>query len=131
VDNYTEKDRNDSGLQMRMDVDDRTSMTTDVGLGTSYAISTGWGVLVPQARVEWEHEFDQDAQNLATVYVLDASQNRFNLEGDDPDRDYFNVGAGISAIFAHGMMAFVNYEGLVGYDDLSRHRVTAGLRMEF
>jgi outer membrane autotransporter protein len=131
VDDYTEKDTSSSGLQMGVELDERTSVTTDFGISASYAIGMGWGVLVPQARVEWEHEYDQDAQTITTLYVLDANQNRFALKGDNPDRDYFNVGAGISAIFPHGWTGFVNYTGLVGYEDLSRHQVTAGVRVEF
>jgi outer membrane autotransporter protein len=130
IDDYTEKDASNSGLQMRIDVDNRTSVTTNLGIGASYAMSTSWGVLVPQARAEWEHEFDQDAQDITSLYVLDADQNSFSLEGDDPDRDYFNIGAGVSAIFPNGWMGFVDYEGLLGYEDLSRHRVTLGLRVE-
>ncbi|MFC1773246.1 autotransporter outer membrane beta-barrel domain-containing protein [Pseudomonadota bacterium] len=130
VDDYTENDTNNSGLEMRIDVDDRTSVTTDLGIGVSYAVSTSWGVLVPQARVEWEHEFDQDAQDITSLYVLDADRNQFSLEGDNPDRDYFNLGAGVSAIFPNGWMGFIDYEGLAGYEDLSRHRVTVGLRIE-
>ena len=131
IDSYTEKDLNGSGLQMRIDGDDRTSVTTTAGIRASYAVSMDWGVLLPQVHAEYEHEFDQDAQQSTTSYVLDADKNKFSLEGDDPERNYFNLGAGVVAIMPNGWSAFLNYTGLVGYDDLKRHQLTAGLRMEF
>ena len=130
IDNYTEKDPTNSGLQMRVNVDSRTSVTTDLGVSASYAKSTGWGVLVPHVRAEWEHEFEDDAQDTSSFYQLDANRNLYDLEGESPDTDYFNLGAGVSAIFPNGWMGFVDYEGLVGYEELSKHRLTVGLRVE-
>ncbi|NOR40673.1 MAG: autotransporter domain-containing protein [Gammaproteobacteria bacterium] len=131
IDSYTEKDLNGSGLNMKVDDNTRDSLTTALGIRASYAYNMEWGVLVPQAHFEYEHEFDEDAQKSTSTYVLDASRNRYTIDGDDPDRDYFNAGAGVVAIFPNSWMAFLNYDGLIGYDDIDRHQVTAGIRREF
>jgi uncharacterized protein with beta-barrel porin domain len=131
IDSYVEKDKNGSGLNMKVDSDDRKSVTATAGVKASYAVSMDWGVLVPQVRAEYEHQFDQDAQKSRSSYVLDADKNKYSLKGDDPDRNYFNLGAGIVAVMPNGWSAFVDYTGLVGYDDLKRHQLTAGVRMEF
>lgn len=96
------------------------------GLRVSYSIGTRWGVLVPQGRLEWEHEFDKDALTTNTTFLLDSNGNPFTLTGDDPDRNYFNLGLSLVAILPNGLMPFIDYEGLLGYDDLDRHRITAG-----
>jgi len=131
IDSYTEKDQNGSGLNMKVDDDNRTSLTTDLGLRASYAMNMDWGVLVPQAHVEYEHEFDEDAQEARTSYVLDANRTDYSIKGDSPDRNYFNAGAGVVAIFPGGWQAFLDYVGLFGYQGLDRNQLTAGIRKEF
>lgn len=131
IDAYVEEDKNGSGLNMRVESAERESLTTDIGIRASYAVNTDWGVLVPQAHIEYEHEFDEDAQESRLSYALDANNNEFALTGDDPDRDYFNAGAGVVAIFPGSLMIFINYTGLIDYDDLDRHQLTAGIRREF
>lgn len=131
IDDYTEKDLNGSGLQMIVDDNNRDSITTSVGIRGSYAYGMNWGVLVPQVHLEYEHEFDEDAQSSTTAYALDVNRNTFTIEGDGPDRDYFNAGVGVVSIFPNSWIVFLNYEGLFGYEDLDRHRVVAGLRREF
>ncbi len=131
IDAYTESDLNNSGLAMRVDSNERESLTTTFGVRSSYAMSTDWGVIVPSLHLAYEHEFDQDAQVATSSFDLDTAQNQYTIEGDDPDRDYFIAGAGVSAIFAEGWMLFLNYDGLVGHDERERHQLTAGLRREF
>lgn len=131
IDGYTEDDKANSGLQLVIDKNSRNSLTTVLGARASYAVSVPWGVLVPQARFEYEHEFDKDAQTTTTTFALDASQTQFKSTGDDPDRNYFNLGAGLLLVLPNGWMPFVDFESLVGYEDLRRYKLTAGLRVEF
>ena len=63
--------------------------------------------------------------------IEDLARERFTFENDPPDRNYFNLGAGIVLVLPHGISPFVNYRSLVGYKDQSSHTVTAGLRVEF
>ena len=88
------------------------------------------GVLIPQARIEWEHEFDRDAETADASYVLDADRNLYAFEGVDPDRDYFSAGIGLAAVFPGGWMPFIDFSGVFGIDDFERYRLTAGLRKE-
>jgi len=131
IDSYREKDQNGSGLNMKIDDDNRNSLTTDLGIRATYAVNMDWGVLVPQAHFEYEHEFDEDAQEARTSYVLDANHTNYSLKGDSPDRNYFNAGAGVVAILPNGWMGFVDFVGLVNYKDLNRYQLTAGIRKEY
>ena len=130
IDRYAEKDLGGSGLAMNVSASRATSLTAILGGRASYAISTGWGVIVPQARFEYEHECEDDPRTTATSFVLDAAGNQFRVASDSPDRNYFNAGAGLLFVLPNGWMPFVDYEGLIGYSDFKRHRVTAGLRVE-
>jgi outer membrane autotransporter protein len=130
IDGYAEADGG-TGLGLRVSKSRNTSLVSILGLRASYAVSQSWGVIVPQARAEFEHEFDDDPRSTATSLLLDPARNAFRVTNDRPDRNSFNLGAGLLFVLPNGWMPYVDYEGLVGYRDSSRHRITAGLRVEF
>jgi outer membrane autotransporter protein len=119
------------GLAMRYGSDSRTSLTTALGASATYAISTDFGVVVPQIRMEWEHEFERSAETLESRYPLDLDGNVFRTRGDSPDRDYVNIGGGVVAVLPGGWMPYVDYQALLFYDDWTRHQLTGGIRKEF
>ena len=129
VDGYTE--RGSSGLELRIGKNRTESLKSTLGVRGSYAWSQSWGVLVPQLRFEWEHEFIGDAQGVLTSFALDPLGNAITVPGDRPDRNWFNVGFGLSAILPGGWVPFVDVEALLGHRFLERQVVTAGLRFEF
>jgi outer membrane autotransporter protein len=116
---------------MNYSKENQDSLTTTLGLRGSWAFSADFGVIVPQVRAEWEHEFKRDAFVTSTSYREDADNFVFDVKSDSPDRNYFNLGGGVVAVLAHGWMPFIDYQGLVGDRDWSRHRVTVGIRKEF
>jgi len=122
---------NGSGWLTRIDNQDFKSLTLSLGGQVSYAWSQKWGVLLPQARVEWVHEFENDDDTIGGRFTLDPTNTGFQIATDNPDRDYFNLGIGFSAVFAEGRSAYLYYENVQGFDDLTFHSVNAGLRFEF
>ena len=107
------------------------SLTTNVGGQLSYAISRSWGVLLPNARLDWEHQHRDGARLISATFVADPVQTVFAIPTNDPDRDYFNLALGLSATFKAGRTAFVNYETVLGHSRLSNHLFTGGVRFEF
>ena len=130
IDSYTENDGG-AGLALSVSKAKTTSVVSVLGVRASYAISQSWGVVLPQARFEYEHEFDDDPRTTTTSLLLDPARNTFGVRNDPPDRDAFNLGAGLLFVLPNGWMPYVDYEGLLGYSDTSRHRLTAGIRVEF
>lgn len=112
--------------------DDQTveSFSTVLGGRADYAISTEFGVVVPYLRAEYEHEF-ADSASTDVRFATDPSGTKFRVSGVDVDRDFFNLGGGVSAVFAGSWSAFLDYDGLVGAEDLTRHSITFGVRKEF
>lgn len=139
VDGYTEQDLNNTGLALMVSKQKATSLTGVVGASASWAISTTAGVILPQLRFEYEHEFEDDPRATITKLALDPrpinldpiTGNALAVVTDAPDRNYFNAGVGLLWILPGGIMPFVDYEALLGYRNFNRHRVTAGLRLEF
>jgi outer membrane autotransporter protein len=129
IDRYRES--GNTGLELAYDNQNIQSLTTTAGVFGSVAISTGFGVIVPQVTAEYVHEFLDDQRSVGFRLVQDQLQRRFLFETDPPDRDYFNLGVGVSMVLPNGMQPFLNFRELVGYNDRSSHTVAIGLRIPF
>jgi len=137
IDDYREKVEMVSGtpdvesVGLEIQDQDITSLATVVGTHISYAHSTSFGVWIPQISFSWEHEFDDNSRKVIAQYIEDTANNEFTIQTDDPDEDFFNLGLGLSAIFPHGITAFVYYETPLGLKEVTSHNFTGGVRFEF
>ena len=129
IDGYSESGR--TGLELRYDNQNTQSLTTTAGVFASLAISTGFGVVVPQASAEYVHEFLDDQRSVGFRLVQNLNDARFLFQTERPDRDYFNVGVGVSMVLPNGVTPFLSYRELLDYKDRSSHSVTVGLRFPF
>ncbi|MGE0120644.1 MAG: autotransporter outer membrane beta-barrel domain-containing protein [Dongiaceae bacterium] len=109
--------------------DDQTddSLTGTVGVQASYAISTSFGVVVPQVNAEYVREFLDDRE----TYTATDGGGTFSYVGDQPDRNHFNVGGGVVVLLPNGVFPFINYEAELANYLQETHTVTAGVRLEF
>ncbi len=129
VDGYTESGA--LGLNLEVDSQDWESLTSVIGGRFSYSYSTSWGVLVPQGRLGWVHEFMNDSQKMSAIYAVDPGRNELISITDDPDRNYFELGLGVSTVAPNGMQVFFDYQTLLGHEYFNDHRFTLGVRGEF
>ncbi|MGB5835307.1 MAG: autotransporter outer membrane beta-barrel domain-containing protein [Thiohalocapsa sp.] len=119
------------GLNLSVDDQNNESLTSVLGGRISAAMSQKWGVLVPQARVGWIHEFLNDADTFTAVYTVDPQQTPLLALSDEPDRDYFTLGVGVSAVLPKGVQAFLDYQTLLGNKYVNDHLFSAGVRAAF
>lgn len=131
MDGYQESGAETSGLNLRVKGEEWESLTTVLGAQFSYVISQDYGVLVPNARIGWVHQYENDPVEMTAVYVDDPRNSVLRATTDEPDKDYAELSLGFSTIYRGGVQAFFNYETLLGFDDLSSHLFTVGLRSEF
>ena len=129
VDSFTEHGAGDFDLRVRRQTQE--SLTTSFGGEVSYAISVPFGVLTPLVRFEWEHEYLGGSRLVSGTLVTDSTQSLFGARTNNPDRDYFNLGAGLTGTFRSGISAFFYYESLLGRERTTNHSFTAGVRFEF
>lgn len=127
IDGYVEQGA--PTFNLRLDSRSAESLTTDIGGQVSYAISTPVGVFVPLARFEWEHEFKADSRLVGGRRVANPS-NSVSAPTNDPDRDYFNLGGGVTATLRRGLSAFVYYEAVLDRARTTNHLFTGGVRVE-
>lgn len=106
------------------------SMRTTLGTWLSYAISTPYGVVTPMMRAEWQHEYLNNSRML-TLVQADSLNRVSQLQTNSPDRDFFNLGFGLTATLPHGVSGFFFYETMVGNSYTTVHSFNGGIRMEF
>jgi outer membrane autotransporter protein len=128
IDSFHETGAGTSNL--RMNSQDVTSVTTALGGRMSYAISTSWAVLLPTASAEWQHEFEANSR-VIKASLASAPGVVLGAQTDNPDRNYFNLGIGLSATFRGGTAAFIHYDVVLGREHFTTHGFTAGIRFEF
>jgi uncharacterized protein YhjY with autotransporter beta-barrel domain len=120
-----------SGLGLAVESRQLKSMTGVLGGKVTYTMSRDWGILMPHAQLEWEHEFRDDPQAVVTRFLHDPTGTRVRLSGDEVDTDYYNIGFGLSALFPGGRSAFFYYEHLAGSEGQSQDNLSIGVRIEF
>ena len=130
IDSYDELSSG-SGVNLHIDEQEVESLTTSLSANLSMAYSTLYGVFVPYLSIEWAHEFNNDSRAIVARFVNDPSLSSFSVLSDDPDRDFFNLGLGVTATLTNGKSAFLHYEHLLGYADSSQYTLTGGFRLEF
>jgi len=128
IDAFRERGAGTVGL--RVDEQEHDSVALRLGGQATWPFEIGDARLAPQLRAEYVHEFADDARSVVT---------RFNgspavpiaLPTEDPDRDYFTLGGGISALLADRATLYFDYTATLGQNTRDLHALTFGLRLAF
>ena len=104
------------------------SLTGTIGAQASMAFSTSFGVVVPQVSAEYVREFLDDRERHTAQPVGGVP---FTFVTDQPDRNHFNLGAGVVFVLPEGITPFVNYAAEVANSLEETHTVSAGARFGF
>ncbi len=111
ISGYSESGNNYNANLLALHYGDRsvTSLTSSLGgqLSTSYGYD--WGTLIPYTRLAAVHEFQNKTRQISNELVITPS-NQFLVETDLPDRNYLNVGLGVSAALNGGAQLFLDYD---------------------
>ena len=127
IDGFSES--GDAGAILVRDLSLRQTVVT-LGGQLSYAMSTSWGVLMPNARLELQRRVQGDNRTVNAALLADPTINA-TAPLEPVDRSYGNVSIGASAVLPKGVSGFFNYERQFGRDNFSNAKYTAGLRFEF
>lgn len=131
IDGFTE--RGAAGLDLIYDEQNFSSLTGNLGLRTTYALNTSWGVLLPHVRIDYVREFEDDVDVFGVRFAGDPNANStppILVETDNPDRSYWRLATGFSAQFAHGISGYVEYQRLESFQYISFEDVSIGLRIQ-
>ncbi len=136
-----------SGLALEIDQQEIKSITSDLNVKITKAISTNFGVVLPHASLSWLHEFDDGEDNLRARFLHDPFSIDFTQSGldvsdgavptifkvplDDNDHDYGRLGLGLSVLFPRGLTFYFIVNKLLGLDDIDHEHYSLGLRKDF
>lgn len=121
------------GLDLIVDKQGFESMSLTASGQFSYTFLPSWGVVTPYVRLEYTSELEDSADGVRYRFANDpfaAAEESLLIDVDDPDSSYFIYGAGVAAQFAYGVSAFVSYQALGSYENLSGEIVSLGMRWE-
>ena len=120
-----------SGLGLSVQTRDLKSTASVLGAKVNYASSQSWGVLMPHAEIEWEHEFQSSPDSITAHFLQDPTATPIQVSGDAIDTDFFRLGLGMSFVLAHGRSGFIYYEKTLGRTGITQDNLAIGLRLEF
>lgn len=118
-------------LAIAYDSQTYTSFNSRLGFMVARAFSSNVGVWVPQLSLDWVHEFSADQDRIDARFISDLSATPLMISTTSPDRNYFDLGIGISGQFAQGRSAFLAINTLLGYEDVESYTISGGVRLEF
>ena len=133
IDAYTESASHSSAeiSTVKFKQQNAESLESTLGIKTSRVISTSKGVFIPQASLEWKHEF-ADISSVSGELAEIKNLNPFEeFNSNKRDNNYYNLGFGVSAVLPKGRSTYLNFESRLGDSIIADNVVRMGLRWEF
>ena len=118
------------GWELAFDEQDVKSQVLSGGVRMSYTKSVGIGVVVPHLRIAILNELETDERVLTARFVNDPLGTPIEFTTDAFDSSYFRLATGVSMVLENGISAYVDYEALTGYSNLTSSTLTLGVRFE-
>ena len=106
------------------------SLTSSLGARVSTSYGYDWGTLQPLARLAAVHEFQNNAKQISNELVITPGTG-FTVSTDAPDRNYLDLGLGMSAALNGGTQLFIDYDKRAQDKLLSSWAVSLGVLTEF
>jgi uncharacterized protein YhjY with autotransporter beta-barrel domain len=123
------KEEGDTGLELRYNNLNQTSVQSSLGVQASVNFPTAYGVVVPQAAVAWVHEYANNARNIDARLIEAPATPSFTFSRERPARDWASIGLGVSAILPNGLQPFVQFATIQGNENFVTYGGTAGVRL--
>jgi len=130
VDGYGEN--GSSGLPMIIGKQSTEQFTLGAGVQSTYALNQNWGVMIPLLKLVILSEVSSGFDPVTSRFAYDPDPNNtFTLKSDGADKAFAQIALGSTFIFKGGVTSFVQYQQMVGYNNLSAYQIQAGIRNEF
>jgi large repetitive protein len=106
------------------------STVLTAGGTAQYAISTGYGIVVPQARLELQRQAQNSVRSV-TARLVGSSVQVVVDPSLGIDKSFGQFGVGVSAQLRRGISLFADYEQSFGKSSFSEYRASTGVKVEF
>ncbi len=143
IESYTEDDPSQSGLALQYGEQNIESLRSIVGVNFAHVFSTSFGVVTPNLKAEWHHEFRDQPNDVIMRYATivagvsgteaaaAAGNFAFASPTDKPEANFGILGVGLTSLFANRLQSYVYYERLVGVSYLVSNALSVGVRAQF
>ena len=121
----------DSPLILFVNGHDIDSIKATAGLNIRSAWPTSFGDLLPSVRGEIVHEFKGGPRFVTARFLHDKLDTSFTVPVDQADADYGKLSAGLQAVFAHGVSAFIEVTQDILRSDLHFRTVQVNVSKSF
>ncbi|NVO14578.1 MAG: autotransporter domain-containing protein [Rhodoplanes sp.] len=127
IDGFTEA----GNAALTVGEDRADSLRSSLGLRSRLVWKTSFGLLMPEWRASWQHEFLNTERDLTATFVDQAFPVPFATTAGGAGRDFGVLGVGLGAWMADRLQASVGYDLKVGGHDYTAHVVSGRLRAAF
>ncbi|KZD23120.1 autotransporter domain-containing protein [Tardiphaga robiniae] len=111
--------------------DSSESLRSSVGARFAYDYALNGGVLTPELRLAWLHEFSDGVRGINASFADTTLPGSFITATGSALRDRGVIGAGVSGKLAPLTVLSVNYDAIVGSNDAVAHQVMGRIRHSF
>jgi outer membrane lipase/esterase len=130
VDGYGENGA--SGLPMIIGSQSTEQLTLGAGVQSTYVLNQKWGVFVPLVKFALLSELSSGFDPITSRFAYDPDPaNTFTLQNDGEDKSFVQAAIGSSFILKGGVSGFIQYQQLIGYNNLTAYQIQGGIRYEF
>ena len=119
------------GLATQVESRSRVNEIGTLGALFSWTTNQNWGVLVPNARLEYSHDFRTTPQTVVSRFLSDPTQTAIVVTDPRLDHNFYDLGFGLNAVFPQGRSGYLAYEYIGGLTGAHLSRFEAGFRIEF
>ena len=119
-----------SGLELTFHDDKVDSLQSRIGVQATMAVSTGFGVVIPQLDATWIHENEHDSRQVNVSFTQDTRAKRFYYDTQALDSNFIELGAGAVFVFSAGKQMFIRAQSILKHDYYDNYVVSAGLNIE-
>jgi uncharacterized protein YhjY with autotransporter beta-barrel domain len=134
IDGFDETDSSGGGMALRYTEQAIESLRSILSIAFTGNFSRSFGILSPQFRAEWHHEFEDEPIMIGARYVIDDEVNSSDCfscvmwRSDAVDTDFGVLGVGVSAVFSRRIQLFAMYDALVGVHNFKFNSFSVGMR---
>jgi outer membrane autotransporter protein len=127
VDAFTET----GAAALSVESDKAESFRSSLGARLRYQWQSPWGVMTPELRASWQHEFLDKERDIRASFVDQSLPGTFSTTAAGSGTDFGIVGTGLSANIAERTQFTFGYDFKFGGNDFQAHQIGGRLRHVF
>lgn len=128
INGYTETGA--GSLNIKVDDQQAESFIVSVGTQAAVELKTSFGSVIPNIHASYEYQFAPTHRTITTELVTQPGIP-MRTQTSEPDRDYFKLSAGTQILFSQNFAGTINYEIMIGREDVSNNTIKGEIRYQF